>query len=173
MEIDRPIITAIIFFVILILALFLVVPEYNNFKQLQADLSVQIAERNSKHDYYATIEKIYSDLQETQEDLVKIDDALPGESSLGEVIYFIQESARESALMLKNLSISQITGGVGSNVKEISLVADVAGSFPSLENFLIALEKSSRILEIVNISFGVAEQGAIQNFSLQIKTFSY
>jgi len=173
MQVDRPIIIAIVFFAILILVMFLVMPEFNNFKQLQIDLGGKIAERDAKHDYYATIEKIYSDLYERQEDLVKIDDALPSESSLGKVIYFIQESARESALMLKDLSVSQTSGGANSSVKDISLTTNVAGSFSSLENFLKALEKSSRIIEITNISFGAVEQGAVQNFSLQIKTFSY
>ena len=179
MIIDRPITIALTLFIILLLVFFLVVPEYNTFGRLQTDLGEKTAEFNAEFDYYAAIAKTYSELQAHQDDIKKIDDALPAASypTLGGTIYFMQETAKENGLIIKNLFLSQSSSsnagpGVSSSVKDLIFSIDLLGSYSSLENFISSLEKSSRIFEITNISFG-SVPGSQYNFSLQIKTHSY
>lgn len=181
MTIDRPIATALILFVILLLVFFLVYPEYRTFKILQRDLGEKIAEFNAEFDYYSAIDRLYFELNANQDNIQKIDDALPGseDSALGEIIYFLQGSAKDNALIIKNLFLSQsslISNGnsatQGGRVRDIIFTMDLLGSYSSLGNFLFSLENSSRIFEIASISFGSAAKPPY-TFSLQIKTHSY
>ena len=94
MTIDRPIAIALTLFIILVLVFFLVVPEYNTFTTLQTQLGEKIAEFNAQHDYYAAIAKTYDDLQKHQDDIKKIDTALPAlpqDPTLGKLIYFLKK----------------------------------------------------------------------------------
>lgn len=188
MQIDRPITIALILFTILLLAFFLVVPEYNTFVDLQNKLGQKRAEYRAEFDYYAAITKTYFDLQSRQDDIKKIDDSLPQSSSLGQLVYLLQKTALENGIMIKDLYLSKSSQGgvqdkVTDNVKDIVLSVDLLGDYSSLEKFMVALERSSRLFEISSISFGSGSQlpaGSSQfqmqqnySFSLQIKTHSY
>ena len=197
MQIDRPISIALILFVILLLVFFLVMPEYNTFVSLQMELGQKKAEQNAQVDYYAAITKTYYDLQSRQSDLQTIDDALPQESSLGRLVYFLQEAAKENGMIVKDLFLSKSSSNNASpsqttdSVKDIVLSMDVLGNYSSLGSFMSSIEKSSRLFEVTNISFGsgslplvqpsqtqtqVQTQFQIQqtyDFNLQIKTHSY
>lgn len=180
MQIDRPISIAIMLFIILLLVFFLVLPEYNTFGALRTQLGEKKAEFNAEYDYYAAITKTYYDLQSRQDDLKKIDDALPNPSSdpvFGKLIYFVQQTAKENGLMIKDVSFSKSSpsaaeAGAVSTVKDISITANVLGDYQPLGNFIVSLEKSSRVFEVTNITFG-SSAGPPYSFSLQIKTHSY
>ena len=181
MQIDRPIAIALTLFIILLLVFFLVVPEYNIFRKLQTGLGEKTAEFNAEYDYYAAIAKTHNDLQARQDDIKKIDDALPNlpqNPILGRLVYFLQETAKENGLFVKDLFLSKSSpGNAGTNisdsVKNIVFSIDLSGDYISLENFIVSLEKSSRIFEITNISFSSLPRSLSESFSLQIKTYSY
>jgi Tfp pilus assembly protein PilO len=190
MTIDRPISIALFLFATLLMVFFLVVPEYKTFKQLQTELGEKRAEFNAEFDYYAAIARVYFELQNRKEDIKKIDDALPTNSSLGKIVYFFQKTASENGIIIRNLFLSKssknnITVGAVNNVEDIIFSLDLLGDYPSLGNFMMAVEKSSRLFEITNIAFGSASQNMlasnqsqfqvqqISNFNLQIKTHSY
>jgi Tfp pilus assembly protein PilO len=159
MQIDRPIATALILFIILLLVFFLVVPEYKTFGKLQEELGEKKAEFNAQFDYYNAIANTYQQLQGRKDDIKKIDDALPQDPALGRVIYFLQQTAKGSGMMVKNLFLSKSSSNSaksneGNSVKDIIFSINASGDYASLEKFIISLEKSSRIFEITNISFG-------------------
>ena len=180
MQIDRPISIALILFIVLLLAFFLVVPEYNTFTSLQTQLGQAKAEFNAEFDYYAAISKTYSDLQSRQSDIQKIDDALPApqqDSIIGKLIYFLQDAAKNNGLIVKDLFLSKSSANntatnASNSVKDIVFSADLMGDYTSLGNFIVSLEKSARIFEVTNISFS-SISGPPYGFSLQIKTHSY
>ena len=177
MKIDRPIAIALILFIILLLMFFLVVPEYNTFVKLQTDLGEKKAEFNAEFDYYAAITKTYFDLQSHQDDIKKIDDALPQDPALGRLVYYLQNTAKQNGLIIKDLFLSQSAQAIvpvkgASNIKDIVFSMDLTGDYAALENLIISLEGSSRIFEVASISFG-SSANPPYNFSLQIKTHSY
>ena len=121
--------------------------------------------------------EIYFDLQSQQDNVKKIDDALPQDPDLGKIIYYFHKTAVENGMMVKDLFLSQSAAGssganTAANIKDMTFSIDLLGDYPSLENFIISLENSSRIFEVTNISFGSAS-GPPYSFSLQIKTHSY
>jgi Tfp pilus assembly protein PilO len=174
MHIDRPIAIAITLFVILLLMFFLVAPEYKTFKKLQIELGEKKAQFNAEFDYYAQITKAYFELQSRPEDIQKIDDALPKDPNLGATVYFLQETAKANGLVIKNVFLSKASSisAKTSQVRDIIFSMDITGSYASLGNFIISLEKSSRIFEILNISF-TSSSGPPYSFTLQVKTHSY
>jgi len=174
MYIDRTILTALILFIALVLVFFLVSPEFRIFKDLQTELGIKTAEYNAQFEYYAAISRTYNDLQAVGEDLKKIDDALPTDPAYGKAIYFLQKTAKENGLLVKNLFLAKssptaVNPNLSGNVKDIVFSADLSGNYEALESFIVALEKSARIFEITNISFSSTSD----NFNLQIKTHSY
>ena len=176
MQIDRPITIALILFVTLLMVFFLVVPQYNMFKELGPQLGEKRAEFDAQHVYYTEIDKISEDLLARQDELVKIDDALPQDPPIGKVIYYLQETAQENGLIVKDLFLSQSSPNNADNkvakVRDMVFSSDLVGSYTSLENFITALEESSRIFEVTNISFA-STTGTSNSFSLQIRTHSY
>jgi len=179
MQIDRPIIIALILFVTLLLVYFLVMPEYNTFKSLQVELGEKKAEYNAEYDYYAAIDVTYFGLQDRADDIKKIDNALPETPELGRTIYYLQKTATDNNLIVKNLFLSKSSQSVSpsgninnSNVKDIIFSMNLLGEYPALGEFIMSLEKSSRLFEITDISFS-SPSGPPYNFSLQIKTHSY
>ena len=186
MQIDRPIAIALILFVILLLMFFLVVPEYRTFRNLQQQLGQKTAEFNAQHDYYNAIDTTYADLQNHMEDIKKIDDALPTESNLGKLIYFVQRIGTENGVMVKDIFLSKSSNiGAEKGVKDLGLSVSLQGSYSSIGDFIRALEKSSRIFEITSISFNASPGGfslsdnsqlqvqQLYSFNLEIKTHSY
>jgi len=181
MHIDRPIVIALAIFVIILLVFFLVMPEYKTFTSLQTQLGEKTAEYNAEFDYYSAISKTYFELQSRQDDVNKIDNALPQDSNIGEAIYFLQKTAKADGLVLKNLSLSKSSAkasavgtayNLSDSVKDITFSINLSGNYASLENFIISLEKSSRLFEVTSIVFDSAS-GPPYNFNLQVKTHSY
>ena len=190
MKIDRPIAIALILFAVLLIVFFLVSPEYKTLKELQLELAEKRAKRIAEFDYYNEISRIYFDLMARQEDIKKIDNALPDIAESGRIVYFLQRTSLESGLMIKDIFLSK-TGQSSSrnqqqsNLKEITFSINLLGSYSSLGQFLKALEHSERIFEVSNISFGSSttqplvdglaqfQLEEIYPFNLQIKTHSY
>jgi Tfp pilus assembly protein PilO len=163
MQVDRPIIIAVTLFVILLLVFFLVNPEYKTFQALQLELGKKTAEYTAKYDYYAQISTTYFDLQSKKDDIKKIDDALPENPDLGKIIYFFQQTAVENGMMIKSLFLSKSPMASSANsstnkntVNDISFSIDLLGDYSSVAKFIVTLEKSSRLFEVTNISFGSA-----------------
>ena len=195
MQIDRPIAITITIFVIILLVFFLVAPEYQTFQNLQLDLGKKRAEFNAEHEYYSEIAKTYFELQGRSDDIKKIDDALPQSQDFGKDIYFLQQTATANGMMMKSLFLSKSTSGASSgsnnlgNINSIVFSVNLIGDYSSLESFMASIEKSSRLLEITNISFGSSsasqpgfslgkqqQQVQIQqtySFNLEIMTHSY
>jgi len=179
MQVDHPITIIFTLFIILLLMFFLVIPEYKTFMSLQTELSEQKAEFNAKYDYYAAIDKAHFELQGRQEEIVKIDAALPQNFDLGQIVYTLQKNARESGLIVKDLFLSRssasniATKDGAATMKDIVFSIDLLGNYKSLQGFIVSLEKSTRIFEVTSISFGSGAGQLSQSFSLQVKTHSY
>jgi len=195
MHIDRPISIALILFIILLLVFFLVAPEYATFRKLRTQLGESRAEFNAEFDYYAAIARTYYDLQSRQDDIKKIDDALPSTPDLGRIVYYLQQIASENGLLVKNLFLSKssvvnASAKTANGVKDLVFSMNLSGGYPALQNFIVSLEKASRIFEVTSISFGSGSVTSSQllsqsqsqtqlstqqmySFNLQIKTHAY
>lgn len=170
MEFDRPIAIAVIFFIILLLMFFLVIPEYNKFKELQIESAEKRAEFNAKYEYFSEITRVFDELKNYKDSINKIDSALPSAPDFGRLSYFFQKKAKEDGLIIKDLFLAKYSpASPGSEVKEIVFSLNISGSYSALKNFINSLEKSARLFEITSISFSSAQNTFLKT---PIKTFA-
>lgn len=196
MQIDKPIAIAITTLAIILASFFLAVPQYNNFRKLEQSLATKKAEYAARYDYYSGITKIYYDIQSRAGEIKKIDDAIPQGRDYGRLVYYFQKKAIESGLSVKSLFLSK-TGAQAQKqqankaaatvtMNDISFSAIISGDYESLGNFISNLERSSRMFEVTNISFGSDSSASATanplmqfqgnktyNFSMQILCHSY
>jgi len=155
MKIDRPITIAVIIFIIILLMYFFVVPKYHEFRDFQVKLGKAEAEYNGKFAYFSEVSKIFRQLEDRQESLEKVENAVPPKSQLADLVYFFQQKGTVSGLIVKNILLTKISGLTSeSTVQEIIFSLEVMGNYQSFKNFLSSLENSSRLFEVGNISFG-------------------
>ena len=188
MKVDRPIIIAIIIFIIILLMYFFVVPKYYEFKDFQVKLGKVEAEYNAKFAYFSEVSKIFRELEDRKESLEKIENAIPSEPQLADLVYFFQQKGTASGLIVKNILLTKISPITSeSNIKEVVFSLEVLGNYQSLKNFLSSLESSSRLFEVGNVSFGSQTLNKSQStptpqlllvqqvysFKLEVKTHSY
>lgn len=183
MHINKPIIIALILFIIIILIFFLVFPKYKEFKVLQTELGIKKAEYNAEYEYYSEITQNYYNLQNNAEKIEKINNALPSESSLGKLVYYIQKQADKNGLILKSVFLTKAPSE-GDDIKNIGFSLNLLGNYKALGSFLLSLERSARLFEIEGISFGSGTASSqeietqfqsqdIFQFTMQITTHAY
>ena len=183
MRIDKPITIALILFAIVLLIFFLVYPEYERFKELQEDLGIKRAEYNAEFDYYSEISRNFMQLNAKADSIDKVDAALPSVPELGSLVYYLQEQATRSGLVLRSLFLSKVSGSAAKNtVKDLTFSLNLTGNYTSLGQLISYLENSARIFEIENINFGLGDTSgdrsqfmtdSIYNFTIQVKTHTY
>jgi len=194
----------IIFFTCFLIVLYLVLPNYSAFLKLQEQIAKRQIEVKEKQEYISNIKKIKADIEKYQEFLDKIENSLPQDVSLPSLLNFFQEKAASSGLVMDNMapdteSVSNpgTTDGQeivqDEKIKETSFRLTVTGSFESFRNFILSLEKSSRLVEVQSISFDTSgsnqsneqggvvevlsneslEEGSSFEFNVLVKVYSY
>ena len=131
-------------------------------------------EINSRNAYFQNLRSLSEKLEEFKEDVAKIEAALPSDPSPPSFYNFLQKTVSENGLILRNIggfAVSPLTSNPSLNA--ISLSLEVSGSYASLKNFLGAIEKSARIVEVNSISFSAPEEEGLFNFTLGIQAQSY
>jgi Tfp pilus assembly protein PilO len=172
---------------ILAIGFFLIWPKYQKFEKLRVDLGNKEIELRYAQEHFEKNQKLLEDLKEYQDQISKIDLALPGDSSFAAIssINFVGNAASQNALNLKNLKSfsiaepkppAQAAGAPAqppSKVKEILVDFEVSGFYPALKNFINALENSAKLIEVENLTLEIKEKEEMPTFNLKIKTFSY
>jgi len=158
-------------------------PRYQELNNLWAQIKNKELEIQYQNEYYQELNSLSQKLEERQEGLAKIDSALPSKPRLPSLLKFFQKTASENGLILTSAGEFSIKSLPEANLKEIQNSLNLSGSYPALKNFLRALEKSARLIEVDSISFSASRLPAtpgvpeariseIFNFQLKIKTYS-
>lgn len=180
-EIDRPIAIAVILFVVLILGFYLVLPKYQEFRELLVQLSNKEAEFQARDAYFVEVTKAYKELMQNQEALKKIESALPSRFSVATLVNLLSKKAAENGVIVEKITINKGTGvGTETNVYENNISLNLTSSYDSFKKFLVALEKSARLIEAERFSFAITppttqspQVATLTSFTLSIKVYSY
>lgn len=160
----------------------LLLPKFQEFRNLSKKIEEKRNEIKYKQEYFANLTETKTELGKYQAELSKIDSALPNDSFLPTLFNYLQKTTSQSGLVLKNLGSFTVSSSEKyPGIKEITLNLGVSGPYPSFKNFLSTLEKSTRMIEIENISFSNSQERQtattttedIFNFNLAIKAYSY
>jgi len=192
---QRPIIsTAIVSLIVISLAFFLVLPKYDELNAKNFQVEEKRFRFETLEDYFKDISFKNEELKKYESEMAKINSALPDDSNMPSVFYFIQNTAEENGISLISVDLSSTrrkaqerkTGEIEeSELKENAFSINVAGSYTSFKDFLSVLEKSARLIEVEEISFSSAggkrtipgmayyPSKDIFFFDLQMKVYSY
>ena len=166
---------------VFLIGFFWLSPQYQNLKNLNLKIGEKKAELQHKEEYYSNLKKISEESKNYESELSKIDSALPLDPSLPSLFNFLEKTAAQNGLILKNFGTFSVTPSATpseeqpeiTEIKSIYLDITVAGSYPALKNFLSALEKTARFVEAENISFSSPKEKEPFSFNLTIKAHSY
>jgi len=152
---SKSILSAILLISIIGAVAFLLLPKNQEFKVLQEKLKAKKDELQYKEQYLLSLKEASEELEKYKEELAKVDSAIPSNSSLPALFAFIQKETQYNGLVPKNLG-SFVVNVVPANptIKETHLDFEVSGNYASIKDFLHALEKSARLIELENISLG-------------------
>lgn len=129
--------------------------------------------------YESTITKIVqvqSDLQENQDKLHLITEALPEKPGLNKILQDIQETAKKNSVQVKKLNIESITlsKSNSSGVRRAEINLEISSNFDDLSSFLKNLNNQRRIKTIKRIDIGkAAAASSSASLNTIIKITSY
>ena len=156
--------TAIIICAIIFLGVggyFLWWPNYQELKTLRAELTRKEMLVQQKKEYFSKLAADAEKLNNYEEEMTKINEALPDDLSIANLFKYIIKTTAENGLVLKDVSgsgIAQKEGG--SEVQRFPFSFTALGSYPSLKNLLQTIYKNTRLIEISSISFSSPKGGS-------------
>lgn len=177
----RPLLIIIGLFLMLILAVGFTFPKYKNLILLQLKVKEKESELQLEKEYFSQLAETSEKLKKYEESLSKINSALSPDPRLPALFNFLQAAASQNGLVLKKIAPSPtnplkeelLKEGWSPETRETGVNLTVAGAYSSFKNFLSTLEKTSRMIEIENISFSSPEEGGPVDFNLRVKVYSY
>jgi len=169
-----------------ILGFFLIWPQYQEFNEERWHLKEKEAERDNQEEYFAHVENVAKELSGYENELNKINSALPYDLDIADLINFLDKATSRNGLGIvgiSSLSVDKKSSpkneeSVVARTKEIDMVFDVKGSYPAFKNFLSTLEKSARVIDVESITLkkkqvSTKEEESPPVFTLKIKTYYY
>jgi Tfp pilus assembly protein PilO len=148
---------------------FFISPKQKSIALLNSEISLKRSEFEAWQDYLKRIPEIYLSLMNYQEELSKIDMALPEDPSLPTFFNFLQKIASQSGLLLEHIGLAKVSEE--GELKKWTFDLKVKGDYPSFKSLLSNLERSARLIKVEKISFTSLQEPI--SFSLIISFFSY
>ena len=92
---------------------------------------------------------------------------------------YFQKVASQTGLILEKVESGRTFSVGDSSLKEINLSFIVTGLYPDFKNFLSTIERSSKLIEVKDVSFSspknpeTEEESRLFSFELKLKVHSY
>ncbi|OGZ66408.1 MAG: hypothetical protein A3C50_02610 [Candidatus Staskawiczbacteria bacterium RIFCSPHIGHO2_02_FULL_43_16] len=158
---NKPVIITIFLILMVMLTFLFAVPQYNQYRLLQAQVAEKRAQYSGESIYFARISDILSGLESRRDVLDKIQSALPADFSLAPLVDFLQKKADENGIKITAMVFSQMPPvadqslalAAPGQVKDLSFTLDSTGSYQGLKDFLFAMDNSARLFEVDTLSF--------------------
>jgi len=149
-----------------------ILPKRNSLSVLNLELSQKKLELKNFEKYYQEISETLEKLKGYQEEISKINLAIPDDPSIPSIFHFLQTSASQSGLRLADISgLSSSKLSDKSKLKSWTTTLKLEGDYQAFKNFLTTLEKSVRLIKVENISLSF--EGEKPSFTIKISFFSY
>ncbi len=149
-------------------------PLYNSI----SDLDVAITEREdllaSRNAIIANVKNLNTEYQKRIPEITKLSSIVPAKKSVAEVLSAVDDVSIKNGIQLFSSSIiSQRTSDtIESPYNLLSLEIGLNGSYPGLSNFLRALERNLRLVDITSVD-GAAGLGNTSILNFVIKGNAY
>ena len=182
---QKNIISLISFIVSLILIFVFVFPLFSSAREIYSDLNQKRQEIEKLKELSSKIGKIEQDYDSISEAIEKVLLALPEEKDLPQLLVQFEKIAVNNGLLLESIEFGEISKKEESDfIRSIedyetlnqskkmlstfpnsSVLLKVVGSYSAFKNYISALEKNVRSMDIYSIQFSFSESGMRSLFS--------
>jgi len=176
-----PIISIFLLFFVVFGGYYLWWPQYQHFQDLRSGLAEKKAQLEQAEEYLSELKTLSNKLAGYKDELAKVDSALPLEPSIPALFNFIQKTSSENGLILKKINLAESSLEKipeEERIQRISFSITVSGSYSAFKNFLSAIYKNARMIEVNSVDFSsstTSEEGGtgLFTFDLNLKTHCY
>jgi len=172
-----PIISVAILLLIITGAVFLWWPKYQSFRAISQDLEVKTEQLRQKQEYFLKLNNLKAEIQNYQEEIAKINAALPEDFSFTDMFNYVMNVVSENGLVLRQLGAARIPSqgqAAGTEEQSVPLSFSVSGSYESLKNLLSALYQNARLINVKAIALTPPEgEEQMFGFDLSLSTNYY
>jgi Tfp pilus assembly protein PilO len=160
-----------IFFLLMsaLILFFFVIPKKNSISVLNSELSQKKLEFQNSDKYFQEVIGTFEKLQKYQEEISKIDSALPEDPSLPSLFDFLQKLSSQSGLLLENVGSGNFSEE--GKLKKWTVALKLKGDYPLFKNFISTLEKSARLIKVEKVSLSSEKESS--SFDITISVYSY
>ncbi|KKQ77235.1 MAG: hypothetical protein US98_C0009G0009 [Parcubacteria group bacterium GW2011_GWC1_38_6] len=160
---------------VFLLGIFYAWPQYQRVSSLMNELQEKNIELKVKKDYFNSVKQAAEELNGYQEEIAKVDSAIPSRPFLPSLFHFVSQISSQNGLILTKVGKFSVSPAKDKpDLKEIMIEVSFSGPYPATKSFLASLEKSSRIIEVESIDFAPDKAGNEGSpFTLRLKTHSY
>lgn len=169
----KNIISFLLLIILVFVTAFFGLPKYREFSAIGLEVKEKKTELEDKEKYFSELKTLSASLEEFAPELAKVDSALPSESSIPDLLNFLQKVSSQNGLILERFDVGRISPEEKPDIKKISLNLSLTGSYQSFKNFLFSLQENSRLIEAESINFSSPEKSGLFTFNLNVKTYSY
>lgn len=160
MDKKKLIISIIILTAIVLIVIFLILPQWARIKGLKSEIDNLKAELSQKTELLEKINDMISKYNELVSKVQKLDLTIPKEQEKPELIVQIESLAKENGLIVESLAFKEVNQkeGEAARYKILNISLGLSGTYQAFKNFLIALEQNIRIMDVQMINFSVPEK---------------
>lgn len=188
----KLLITIVLLGLSFIIGLVFCFPKFQEMRSFQEQLKAKEIELEQKKAYFEEVNILSEKLKQYPDEIAVIDFALPDDFSLPFLFDFFEKIVSKNGLFLKNISqSSDIQSGqrasrspaqpellekssAGKSLKASKTNLSLSGSYSAFKNFLYALERNARFIEVEKVSFSFSQdKTSALNFNILVKTNSY
>jgi len=158
----------------IIIGLVFTFPKYKDYLQVAQKLANQKTFLENQAQYYKEIEETFKKLEAKRETVDKITSMLPKKLDSASLINYFNAASQKHGLLLQDILIT--SGDSFPKIERIQrhqITLKLSGTYSSLKNFLVSLEKSARLFEVDQITFSAPEEKEIYDFEIQLTVYSY
>ncbi len=152
-------------------------PRYQSYVRATKNLENKKTFLNNQNEYFRKINEMFKRMEGNVEAVAKINAALPAGVDYSKLVNYFEKTATENGLILNKINIGEPTESQNQSakkIKETSIDLSLVGPYAAFNNFLIKIEKSSRLFEAEKISFIAPQKETnIFGFELKLKVYSY
>lgn len=166
---NRPFVIIGIVVITLIVGAFWAFPMYQDFQEISVELTEKEAELQNREDYFSQIQSMKDQLGAYEEELEKLNAAIPNDSSLPSLYDLVQRLSSESGLVLRQISAVEDTNTVSDiYAKTIAVSLNLEGSYEGLKAFLNRTQTAPRMLDVTSIGFVSPPAGLASQFQFAV-----
>lgn len=166
---------------------FLDMPKVQKILDLRRQIKEEKEKFSEKQILLAKIEKLVQLYEENKENFEKINDVLPFNQDIPNLIVQLEALAFENGLVLEDITLTPTEKETAGRAKEVRTQEEkvskdyqilavnfkLIGDYLAFKNFLKTVEENMRLMDIISISFSLASGEGVQifNFDLNLKTY--